>query len=214
MPQKTNKIEAINIRYTDDNFKDIKDLISSYSDLYKRFEEIQIKCDKKKGREIQKTANRLLPGGDQKTGVIGEYYAAKYVQSKISPESIYYACPSAPHDIEYSIDNKCIKIQVKAVSAHSETRRISPIKKYSKNKNRIIKKPAEWDYLYLISLNKKFIPDGLWIIPKDKLNFVDGKITYATMPETYNKYNKVSKSKKITKTNINDYFVKDFCEYY
>ncbi len=121
---------------------DIKSLIEKYAQVYEDFEVLQ-----KSG---------ILPNGDQKTGVIAEYYAKCYTDKTFKVES-EYAKPGECFDLSYTKDKKKFKIQVKAVSVHSKTRIMAPL-----NLEEIIdEKP--FDFLYLISLDKDFRPDGFYI---------------------------------------------------
>src|SRR5690554_5116076 len=92
--------------------KQIQDLIQKYAEIYQRFEDFQ-KTD-------------LLPSGDQKTGVIGEYYAHCYYQSKPGVKSVEYAKSGEAFDLLLKLESGAEKrIQVKCVSAHSKSRRIA-----------------------------------------------------------------------------------------
>lgn len=119
----------------------IKKLIQKYSEVYREFE------------EIQKTF--FLASGDQKTGVIGEYYARCYAQNLPNVVSVDYANAGSSYDlICKSTDNPGeFKIQVKCVSEHSKTKTIAPIN---------LKNDA-FDELYLIYLDKEFKPSGFYI---------------------------------------------------
>ncbi len=131
--------------------EEVEQLIADYASVYTRFEDLQ------KGDNNES----VLPGGDQKTGVIAEYYAKLYIEKHFGNEpAIGYEPPGAPHDIEYEVDGKIVRVQVKAVSAHSKTRVISPIKLKYKKEGKMEK---AFDKLYLISLDENFIPDGFWI---------------------------------------------------
>ena len=156
-------MEQIPIKYSKKNVSDIINLISEYSKTYQKFEDFQ---------------DILLASGDQKTGVIGEYYAALYIQKEFGVSTVY-SKSNSEHDIEYIHKNKTYKIQVKTVSAHSDTRTISPIKN------------GDWSELYLISLDKNFEPNGFWINTKQDLQFDDdGKISYVRMPKITSKLKK------------------------
>jgi hypothetical protein len=90
--------------------------------------------------------------GDQKTGVVGEFYSYLYL--------LYTKPDSTPRlssnrsekgwDIEYSENGRSVRVQVKAVSAFSTTRAISPIH-------------AGWDQLFLLFLSRELKPEGFWI---------------------------------------------------
>ena len=116
--------------------RNIPDLISCYATCYRDFEQAQEQCD-----SLQNGGGR-----DQKTGVIGEYYAYEYLKNKgDNPE---YA-PSGEH---YDIIANGEKYQVKTVSYYSKTRTLSPIH-------------VGWDYLTVVELNIEFIPEMFAIIP-------------------------------------------------
>lgn len=162
------------VKYSNEEIKDISKLIKDYSPIYQRFEDMQ------KGK---KDTKKLLPDCDQKTGAIGEYYSALYVQKKYEV-STTYAKSGSVYDIEYIRNGKLQRIQVKTVSAHSTTRRISPIKY------------GDWNELYLISLDEFFKPNGFWIKQKKDLKFPVNKvgqkiikeaIKYVTMPKEKDK---------------------------
>ena len=122
----------------------LKELIKDYAKVYIAFE------------KLQSGENPTFSTGDQKTGVIAEYYAKCFIDYTFKVVS-EYAKPGASHDLSYQIDGDNIKVQVKGVSAHSITRTIAPLNlKLSDGK-------APFDYLYLISLNEYFVPDGFYI---------------------------------------------------
>jgi hypothetical protein len=121
----------------------IKKIIEKYASIYSEFEALQKKS--------------ILPGGDQKTGVIAEYYAKCYIENHLNLKA-NYAKPGDSHDVSYrNNDNKKIKIQVKCVSAHSKTRIIAPLS--LKNEKGL----KAFDFLYLIDLNENFIPIAFYI---------------------------------------------------
>ncbi len=118
--------------------KDIIAAIKDYATAYDRFQRFQ-------------DAHRdQLPLGDQKTGVIGEFYAMIFVRSKFPGCMTRFADPTAAWDIEVSGEYD-LKIQVKTVSDYSTTRTISPIF-------------PGWDYLYLLAIDRAFLPTGFWTV--------------------------------------------------
>lgn len=136
--------------------KKIEELIEAYAKVYKGFEELQKKLDDKQN---------LLPGGDQKTGVIAEYYAKCYIEHTFKNESAKYADPGAPYDIAYTnTDGKEIRVQVKGVSAHSQTRIIAPLNLKVNEKGE-----RPFDELFLIDLNMEFLPVGFYINSYDEI---------------------------------------------
>ena len=107
--------------------------------------------------------HHAIPGGDQKTGSIGEYYAYLYLSSTYPGATLTYGSHSQKGwDIDVVRNGVSTKIQVKAVSKYSKTRTISPIHK-------------GWDLLYLIYLDLNLYPKGFWII-EDKSIFGDSDI--------------------------------------
>jgi hypothetical protein len=112
-----------------------------------------------------------LPRGDQKTGVIGEYYARLFARHYFEGATLIFGKPSQrewdirvhrPGSVDYHI-------QVKAVSAHSTTSRISPIHR-------------GWDELYLFRLDKVFAPEHFWTLCKSDCNWSSSTLKASTMP--------------------------------
>ena len=118
--------------------KDIIAAIRDYATAYNRFQ------------AFQNSHPDQLPLGDQKTGVIGEFYAMKYARFAYPHCNIIFAAPTESWDIEVSGDQN-LKIQVKTVSEYSRTRIISPIF-------------PGWDHLYLLALDQAFLPTGFWTV--------------------------------------------------
>lgn len=96
--------------------------------------------------------HHAIPGGDQKTGSIDEYYAYLHL-SIIYPNAIlnYGSHTEKGWDIDVFENGLSTKVQVKTVSKYSKTRTISPIHK-------------GWDLLYLIYVGFDMLPNGFWII--------------------------------------------------
>ncbi|VAX18429.1 hypothetical protein MNBD_NITROSPINAE04-1656 [hydrothermal vent metagenome] len=114
--------------------------INKYAKAYKNLEDIQCATE------------QWLPKGDQKTGVIGEFYAFIYLRSKNKNAKIEYANHSQKGwDIEIDNGANTKKVQIKTVSGYSKTCTISPIH-------------LGWDELCLVYLDKQFDPKGFWII--------------------------------------------------
>lgn len=125
--------------------QNLNNLISEYTKVYKAFEELQ--------------DGEVLPGGDQKTGVIGEYYAKCFAENIALSNTAKYAKPGKVYNLKY-LDKQTgekVKVQVKCVSDHSKTRTIAPL-----NLEHIDGK-RPFDLLYLIALNKEFKPYGFYI---------------------------------------------------
>ena len=104
---------------------------------------------------LQRTDSAVFPSGDQKTGVIGEFYARLYAKQQwLEPQAEHvYGSPSEKA-WDITIRRRDVpdhKIQVKTVSSHSQTSTVSKIH-------------AGWDELYLLRLNKDFMPIGFWTL--------------------------------------------------
>lgn len=126
----------------------IKNGILSYAKAYARLQ------------NLQNIFPEILPKGDQKTGVIGEYYSFLYLISLFGESRLRYGGHSEKGwDIEI-IGKTPIRIQVKTVSEFSKNRIISPLH-------------SGWNKLFILYLNKKFYPEGFWIITDKK--FLDGR---------------------------------------
>jgi hypothetical protein len=165
----------------DNNKKAIKEeirlLVKNYSLIYCQFEKLQ--------------NENIMPRGDQKTGVIAEYYAKLYIENHLGFKC-EFAKSGESYDISYKIGlEKEIRVQVKGVSAHSKTRIIAPLSLYNKQA-----KPA-FDFLYLIDLNLEFIPIGFYInsykqVTKNLNDPLKKKVQGTTMMQLTNN-NKASK---------------------
>lgn len=121
----------------------IRDAITKYAEAYE---------------ELQKLQDTLpwIPGGDQKTGSIGEYYAFVYLISLFDESQLSFGGHSEKGwDIEVA-ESPARRIQVKTVSAFSKTRTISPIHR-------------GWDELYILFLSKRLEPEGFWIIQDNSI---------------------------------------------
>jgi len=121
-------------------------IIEEYAKAYSKLEHLQ----KLQDSEFPKH-------GDQKTGIIGEFYIYQFLKGH---KELKYAAHGEPWDIEYVDDSgNQIKIQVKTVlTGFSKTNTLSPIKK-------------GWDYIYLLALDKNFHPIGFWINKYDEKLF-------------------------------------------
>jgi|GEM_PF-1594921 len=136
----------------------INKLIADYADVYSRFE------------VLQKGDFSALPGGDQKTGVIAEYYAKCYIENQFKVNA-NYASSGSSWDIDFLLNDKKIRVQVKGVSAHSKTRTIAPLRLKDQKGN------TSFDLLYLIDLDLNFKPVGLFINDYKTVNRRVTKVT-------------------------------------
>lgn len=152
----------------------IEKAIGSYARAYGKLEALQ-EADKERSK------SHFLPiHGDQKTGLIGEYWAMRYARGHYPKSAtIEFAGPSqAGWDISVSPRNRPkILIQVKTVSEFSNTRIISPLHKPTR------KKP--WNELWLLRLDRKLRPNGFWKCDPKALSFpANGKLQSRKMPHS------------------------------
>ena len=121
---------------------------------------------------LQRKRTAEIPIGDQKTGVIAEFYARIYAKSRFPTASFEFGSAS-----EHAWDIKVIqlgqpeiKVQVKAVSAHSQTSRVSPIH-------------AGWHQLWLMRLDAHLRAQALWIIEAERVSWSERSLKSRTMPK-------------------------------
>lgn len=120
---------------------------------------------------LQRAHSILLPVGDQKTGVIGEFFARIFAKDDYPGAQFEYGTASQP-GWDISIRRTGLadhRIQVKAVSCYSTMNRVSPIH-------------PGWHELYLMRLNKKFLPDAFWVVDASKALWSAGTLKNKTMP--------------------------------
>ena len=117
-------------------------------------------------QHLQDHHPNLLAVGDQKTGVIGEFYGMIYAQAVFPGAKVSYAeDPSQTGwdlQVTANLAGPDLSIQVKTVSAYSKKRGITPLFN-------------GWDQLYLLYLGRDFLPTGFWIVPTN--NIMDRVIT-------------------------------------
>ncbi|EAY29893.1 hypothetical protein [Microscilla marina] len=141
----------------------IKSIIGQYATAYQAIEELQENSE-------------AMPKGDQKAAAIGEYYAYRYCQrhypkgSKVKfaehSQKGWSLCVTEP--------GKTTTIQVKTVSGFSAKRKTNAIT------------PKGWDQLFVVCLDKDFLPTGFWIFDK-KQDFKDHIKSFTLTPPKYDK---------------------------
>ena len=143
--------------------QDIFDAIDQYADAYGRLE------------ELQRARTSEIPIGDQKTGAIAEFYARIYAKHRFPTGKLEFGSAS-----EHAWDIKVIqpgmreiKVQVKAVSAHSQTSRVSPIH-------------PGWHELWLMRLDERLRPQALWVIEATRSPWSQSPLKNRTMPKLGN----------------------------
>jgi hypothetical protein len=145
--------------------RQIIDGIKAYAEAYAGFQ------------KLQDENPDLLAVGDQKTGVIGEFFGLLYARSIYPSAKVGYAPdPSQTGwDLEVSGDDSGpdIKIQVKTVSGYSKTRTITPLF-------------PGWDHLYLMYLGRSLMPEGFWIVTDNNILRGRPSLTGLTMRKPSN----------------------------
>lgn len=138
--------------------RQILEAIGQYAKAYNQLEDMQTMSD-------------WLPIGDQKTGVIGEFYTKIYLESVYPNAEITFGNPSQQGwDLEVKAVSKFIRVQVKTVSEYSSTRRMSPIH-------------FGWDRLFLVYLDRELLPAGFWEITDVNIVPARGVLKHRTMPK-------------------------------
>ncbi|MFM2060172.1 MAG: hypothetical protein RLY71_4557 [Pseudomonadota bacterium] len=138
---------------------DIFNAISVYAEAYKLLE------------GIQRDNPSLLPRGDQKTGVIAEFYSRLYAAARFGAGNLEFGSTSE-HAWDITAQEsggRKLKIQVKAVSAHAEKGRISTIH-------------PGWDELWLMRLTEELAPEAFWIHLKERSAWAAKTLQSRTMP--------------------------------
>lgn len=130
--------------------QDIFDAIDQYAKAYGRLE------------QLQRSRPKEIPIGDQKTGVIAEFFARIYAKCRFPKATFEFGSPS-----EHAWD---IKVQVKAVSAHSQTSRVSPIH-------------PGWHQLWLMRLDEHLRPHAFWVVEAQKAAWSKTLLKNRTMPK-------------------------------
>ena len=121
--------------------------IKSYAAAYRTLEKLQPDQPNNPGQS-------LLKKGDQKTGVIGEFYVYLYLKARHPDSSVQYKGHSEG-GIDISIDGHAV--EVKTVSAYSDKRGISPIHRRKTGNG------CGLDVqLFVVYLNEGFEPARVW----------------------------------------------------
>ena len=141
----------------------------AYSDLEK-LQAVQAK---------KKPCKSLLPHkGDQKTGLVGEYWAIRYARWFFKGDTVVFGGHSQKGwDLKVTSERRKPRyIQIKTASDFGEGK-VSPIGKPSRIKKAGDKRemPNYWDELWFLRLNKSLQPVALWKLKLEHVEF-NGKI--------------------------------------
>ena len=142
---------------------ELREIVSAIEDYAKAYSGLE---------RLQTISDKYLPFGDQKTGVIAEFYARLYAKEVYPKASHRYGTTSERGwDIKLEVqDEPNVHIQVKAVSEHSKTSRISPIH-------------DGWDKLWLVRLDKRLKPTGFWTLEATDVAWANVTQSNRTMPK-------------------------------
>lgn len=113
-----------------------------------------------------------MPVGDQKTGVIAEFYSRIHAKVRFPGSELIFGTPSEhAWDIRIRTAGQPDHlIQVKSVSAHSQTSRVSQIH-------------PGWHELYLLRLDDRFWPVGFWTLKAENASWSATRLGGSTMPK-------------------------------
>jgi len=147
----------------------IEKAIASFAQAYEALENLQ-------AHEARKEAHSALlpPTGDQKTGLIGEYWAIRYARIIFKDATVIFGGHS-----QKGWDLKIVKprastryIQIKTVSDFGKGK-VSPICVPSKKReaNDEPDMPDYWDELWLLRLDRHFQPVVLWRLKPEHVAF-------------------------------------------
>jgi len=139
--------------------QEIFDAIKQYAVAYARLE------------RLQRSRTQEIPIGDQKTGVIAEFFARIYAEHRFPEATLEFGSATQhAYDIKVILATQPeIKVQVKAVSAYSLTSRVSPIH-------------PGWHQLWLMRLDKHLLPHAFWIVEAQKVAWSNTLLKNRTMP--------------------------------
>jgi len=160
-----------------DAFENFIYVVKKYAEAYKSLEELQ----------KNKKYDFIPTKGDQKTGLIGEAFMFEYLKRQGYVGLVFGNHSQEGWDIKYDFDmalNHEVLIQVKTVSAFSETKEISPIHFFD---------TVVYCEVYIISLDANMIPNGLWEVNEphpNKIKINGGKqiVKGARLPKNENDY--------------------------
>jgi len=149
--------------------RSIEKAIASFAQAYEALENLQALEARKDAREA------LLPQrGDQKTGLIGEYWAIRYARAIFKDATVIFAGHSQKGwDLKVVGPRTSTRyIQIKTVSDFGEGK-LSPICSPSKKKEADGKPDMAdyWDELWLLRLDRQFQPIVLWRLKPEHVAF-------------------------------------------
>jgi hypothetical protein len=163
----------------DSEHRHIEAAILGFARAYQRLEELQ-------QQEAAKPAgSALLPGkGDQKTGLIGEYWAMRYARTIYPGSMIEFGGHSQPGwDLKVIQENApALYLQIKTVSQFGEGK-LSAICPPANRSPADSDNPGFWNELWLVKLDRQFQPIILWRLRPEHVRFGEkkGRLKHTTM---------------------------------
>ena len=156
----------------DSHHQIIEEAIKGFAQVYSTFEELQ------KSEGDKELHEALLPKkGDQKTGLIGEYWAVRYARALFKGATVVFGGHSQKGwDLKVQeLRTPPHYIQVKTASEFGRGK-LSPIFKPSQRRatEDETELPDYWDELWLLWLDRCFQPLVLWKLKPDHVEF-DGR---------------------------------------
>lgn len=150
-----------------DRIENIRQAVKSYAEAYRLLEKLQ------KAEKDYAESEQLLPWhGDQKTGLIGEYWAIQFARH-LYPNAIsvrFSRTNQKGWDIGIQLphSNSERLVQVKTTSSFSKTGRLSPV--HSPRSIHVEGEAHEsWDELWVVQLDEKLFPIGFWSLNEEDL---------------------------------------------
>lgn len=155
----------------DSHHQIIEEAITGFARVYATLEELQ----KIEGDKAPHEA--LLPRkGDQKTGLIGEYWAIRYARAFFKEATVVFAGHSQKGwDLKVQgLNTPPHFIQIKTASEFGRGK-LSPIFRPSQRPavRDEMESPDYWDELWLLWLDRYFQPVVLWKLKPDQVEFAE-----------------------------------------
>ena len=163
--------------------KSIQEAIAAYAEGYERLEKLQ------QAENEQPVADRLLPGkGDQKTGLIGEYWALHYARYTYPSATITLAGHSQKYWDLYiaAPESPPLYVQVKTVSKFGQGK-LSPIHQPNNATSaKTSQTSGTWNELWILHLDWRLQPLALWRFCPKMVHFANAeRITSAAIRQPH-----------------------------
>jgi hypothetical protein len=154
--------------YPESEHTAIERAIGDFAVAYGALEKLQEQGAEDDNREL------LLPRkGDQKTGLIGEYWAMRYARLIFKGTVTFGHHSQKGWDLKVATPDEPIRyIQVKTASAFGEGK-VSPICEPTVAVKDGDKRemPNYWDELWMLWMNERLLPEQLWRLKPENITF-------------------------------------------